>query len=385
VQPDAPSCVLWESPPAEPIAARIAIAGDFLPSGRLAIPPGSSWKEMAASVAPLFRDVDAGIANLEAVLDAGGLAPRSLNGLGDIVSAPRAALDYLAALRLQILGVANNHSLDFGYAGLSRTLGAISARGMARLGAGRTLRDSPDIFAWHHPSANLRVGFWAAAKATHDPSTTCFRGVEPATLSRGLQALKTLRNQGAQFCIALLHAGCLRANFPDPEDVRLEDSLAAAGFDIVAASHSHRISGARLVSSSTRSSFCFYGLGSLVSGYISSPLEAEGLIVVASLTTLGALARLEVRPVWLAPSGWAESPTPEIAHHILTRFESLSRQIADGSFAARFYRDMSKGMFGVYWRDARAAFRESGILGLVHKAGRMRLRHIKRLVRAVVG
>ncbi|HUO33995.1 MAG TPA: CapA family protein [Candidatus Acidoferrum sp.] len=380
----APSRVLWQSSSAEKAVARIAIVGDFLPSGRLALPEGETWQSMARLVTPVFQDADIGIVNLEAVLDAAGLPPRRLNGLGDIVSAPADSLDYLVALRLQIVGAANNHSFDFGSAGVDHTLAAISCRGLSPIGAGRSLRDSPGVFIWNGPE-NLRVGFWVAAKATRDPATRRFAGVEPATLARAMQALRSLRAAGAQFCVGLLHAGFLRTSHPDPEDVRLLDSLAAAGFDVVAASHSHRISGARLVASSCRTSACFYGLGSLVSGYISSSLEAEGLVVVVSITDQGALAQLEVRPVVLSQDGWAVVPSEAEAHAILERFEELSRRIANGSFSSQFYRDVSESMFDVYWRDARATFRESGVSGLLHRARRIRLRHVKRLVRAVVG
>jgi len=152
------SRVLWQSPAGEPIAARIAVAGDFLPAGRLRTPPGHTWQSMAELIAPVFQDVDIGIANLETVLDSSGLEPRLLHGLGDIVSAPSGSLDYLVELRLNILGIANNHSFDFGAAGLTGTLASISARGLRPLGAARTLRDSPDVFLWQGPQ-NLRVGF----------------------------------------------------------------------------------------------------------------------------------------------------------------------------------------------------------------------------------
>ena len=376
---------LWESGPPAPVAARIAIAGDFIPSGRLCLPAGRTWREMASQAAPLFAGTDAGIFNLECVLDSRGLSPRPLNGLGAIVSAPSAALDYPAALGLPFAGVANNHAFDYGPAGAARTLAAVSSRGMIPLGAGRSLRDSPSVHVWENPARNVRVGFWAAARATHDPSAALLRGVEPATPSRARAALHLLRARGAQFCIALLHAGCLRTSYPAPEDASLLDSLAAAGFDVVAASHSHLISGARAAGSHTRPAFCFYGLGSLASGYVASPIEAEGLVVIASLAPSGSLARLEVRPLSLDPSGWAGVPSPEAAVEILARFDGLSRHITDGSFAARFYRDMSQSMFATYWRDVRAAFGTSGIRGLVRKARRARLLHVKRLVRAVVG
>lgn len=339
---------------------------------------------MAQRLAPLLADVDVGIVNLEAVLNADDLTPRSLNGLGDIVAAPASALEYLASLRFRILSLANNHAFDFGPSGVAQTRAALATHRLVPLGVGRTLRQNPEISVWHGPG-NLRVGFWAAARATYDPSTRHVAGVEPAMIARVRQAISALRAQDAHFCIALLHAGCLRTSHPDPEDVRLLDAIAAQGFDLVGASHSHRISGARYIPSLHRPAFCLYGLGSLVSGFISCPLESEGLIAVAELSATGSLLRLDVRPVTLTSSGWGAVPSIDQASSILSRFDSLSRQIEDGSFARAFYRDMSDGMIGLYWRDVRAALRHSGVAGLIRKVGRLRIRHVRRLVRAVAG
>lgn len=116
---------LWESGSRGPVAARIAIAGDFLPSERLTFPEGDSWISMASPLASHFQDVDLLIANLESVLDvreaSPALVPRPLNGLGAINSAPAAALDYLRALAPSaplILSLANNHTYDFGADGI---------------------------------------------------------------------------------------------------------------------------------------------------------------------------------------------------------------------------------------------------------------------------
>jgi hypothetical protein len=256
---------------------------------------------------------------------------------------------------------------------------------MVALGAGRDLCGEPEVTVWQGPEG-VRVGFWAAARATSDPATRHSAGVEPATVARGLAALNHFRRQGAPFCIALLHAGCLRTNYPDPEDVELMDRLAEMGFDIVAASHSHRIGGAKIVQSEDdRQAFCFYGLGSLVSGYVASPAEREGLIVVAALDREGALVQIEVRPVLLGDSGFGEIPSPPMRHAILDRFTRISAAIADGSYERAFYRDMSNGLLRLYVRDAALAFRQFGMRGLARKAARVRMRHMKRLVHAVIG
>jgi poly-gamma-glutamate capsule biosynthesis protein CapA/YwtB (metallophosphatase superfamily) len=372
-------CVLWKSEDSEPIAARVAVAGDFLPAGELELPQPDAWDEAARAVAPQLEDVATTFVNLECAIDTGGLSARQLTGLGQIVSAPRAALDYLRAIRSVAVGFANNHSYDYGSAGVERTQQAFSRRNLALIGAGRSTTSPPEVFVWQGP-AGARVGFWAAARASHDLARGDAAGVEPATLHRAKRALELMKSQGARFSIALLHAGVLRANRPDPADVKLMDSIVSAGFDLVAASHSHRISGAKLLHVGRSSpAFCFYGLGSIVSGYIAAPIEKEGLMVVAGLKSGGGLASLEVRPVSLAASGFGEVPSAEISQVILDRFRLLCAEIANGSSKRLFYEEISQSLVKLYLRDARAAFRESGILGLARKTRRIRMRHLRRL------
>jgi hypothetical protein len=62
----------------------------------------------------------------------------------------------------------------------------------------------------------------------------------------------------------------------------------------------------------------------------------------------------------------------------------LSGQIANGSFARLFYREISPGLLSLYMRDIQRAFREAGVPGLARKARRIRLHHVRRLVRSVL-
>jgi poly-gamma-glutamate capsule biosynthesis protein CapA/YwtB (metallophosphatase superfamily) len=371
--------VLWKSEDNEPIAARVAVAGDFLPAGKLELPQPDAWDEAARALAPQFEDVATTFVNLECAIDTGGLGARQVTGLGQIVSAPPATLNYLQTIRSVTVGFANNHSYDYGPAGVERTRQALSQRNLALIGAGRTTTNPPEVFVWQGPGGT-RVGLWAAAKASHDLARGEATGVEPATLRRAERALELMKSQGARFSIAMLHAGALRTNRLDPADVKLMDSIAAAGFDLVAASHSHRISGSRILGVGRSSpAFCFYGLGSIVSGYIAAPIEREGLIVVAGFKSCGDLASLEIRPVSLAASGFGEVPSAEISQIILNRFQRLSAEVADGSSKRLFYQEISQSLVKLYLRDARAAFRESGILGLARKTARIRMRHLRRL------
>jgi poly-gamma-glutamate capsule biosynthesis protein CapA/YwtB (metallophosphatase superfamily) len=377
--------VLWNSGDSEQIATKIAIAGDFLPAGNLTLPAGAGWREMAQGLAAHFDDVAATFVNLECAVADETLLPRPLVGIGQTVLAYPDSLKYLQSIRAHSAGIANNHSYDFGDEGVKQTREAISNLGMVPLGAGRTARDSPEVFIWQGPN-KLRVGFWAAAKATHDVATAHTPGVESATPKRALEAVQEMKRRGATFCIALLHAGVLRTNRPDPEDVRLMELIANCGFRVVAASHSHRISGyGRIGLAQDTPSFSFYGLGSLVSGYIASPPEREGLIAVAGFNRNGKFIRLEIRPVLLDENGFGTIPDTIMGHRILNRFRELSEEIADGSYEKMFYQDLSPGLFRLYIRDARAAFRHRGVRGLAIKMSRIRLRHVRRLVRKATG
>jgi poly-gamma-glutamate synthesis protein (capsule biosynthesis protein) len=378
------SVTLWRANSYAPVTTRIAIAGDFLPAGNLARLAHCSWRDMAAPIMPHFADVSTTFANLECAVGVEGLSARSLNGIGQIVSTQPEALEYLAAINCHCIGIANNHAYDFGNAGINRTCDAISKRGPIPLGAGRSLKEAPQTFVWHGPG-NLRVGFWAAAKAAHEIATHKLAGVEPATIDRATQAFEAMKQQGANFSVALPHAGCLRTNRPAPEDVSRLRAMTNCGFNVIAASHSHRISGfEKIFRPDGPPAHCFYGLGSIVSGYIASEFEREGLIVVAGFDASGDLAEIAVRPVYLSETGFGEVPSSEIAHIILHRFEALSVEISDGSYRAAFYREMSRGLLSLYLRDARSAFLESGVRGLARKATRLRIHHLKRLMHRVL-
>jgi hypothetical protein len=374
---------LWEDESHPSIVARIAIVGDFIPAGSITLPAGG-WREAAQSLKQYLSDVHCSFANLEAAVNTHDLPARAVTGLGQSVSASSACLDYLRSIRCGPVGIANNHIYDFGAAGVERTRSAIVNSGLLPLGAGSSLRSEPEVFVWNGPN-NVRVGFWTAARASHDLSTPKRPGVEPATAARAAEALKLIRSHDTHCAIALIHAGCLRTNRPDPQDLLLVDAIASVGFTIVAASHSHRIGGAKILHTRTSSrSFCFYGLGSLVSGYANCPLEREGLVVVACLDCRGEVVGLELRPLWLAESGCGTIPAPELGETIIDRFRALSSEIANGSFAQLFYKDQSRGLLKLYLRDARAAFRNAGFRGLASKASRIRVRHVRRLVHKVL-
>jgi poly-gamma-glutamate synthesis protein (capsule biosynthesis protein) len=370
---------LWEKKGAQ-IRFRIALAGDYLPSAGLSLTEECDWRCRAAKLAPYFENVDLAIANLECPVGVGSCAARPKIGLGENFSAPTESLEYLSTLRVKLVGIANNHIYDYGTEGLRRTREGIKNKGLTAIGSGRSLRESPEVFVAQAPFA-ARIGFWAAARNLPEIATKRCAGVEPATTARAKAAIAELRQRGTNLNIAFLHAGIEHTNRPDPDDVEFMDELIALGFDLVAASHSHRVAGYRAATGKDgRPVFCFYGLGSLSSGIKYSALEQEGLILVIGLDEFGEIAQVEVRPLQLSSEGWGIIPDWASAKTILDRFMMLSLEIAEGSYHQRFYEDTGKDLVQRQLRNLRTAYRRGGLLGLAQLLSRLRMRHVNRVL-----
>lgn len=369
---------LWSHQNAVP-AFRIGIAGDFLPANGLIPATGRPWSAMAESVAGHFADLAFSIANLECPLDVADAPPRAKASSSDTFAAPKQAVDYLHALGIGVVGLANNHIFDYETTGVATTRRVIEEKGMAPLGTGRTLQQPPEVHFQSGP-CDTSLAVWAAARRLPENATRESAGTEPATHARAQQALQVMTGQRASCRIALVHAGAEHTNYPDPRDVNFMDSLAAMGFDIVAACHSHRISGYKRIPREGKApAFCFYGLGSLSSGILYSPLEREGIIPVIGLDESGSVVHVEVRPVYLDPPGWGRVPSPAQADLVMNRFLNISAEIQEGNYRDHFYREISKNLFRTQWNDCRAAFRGAGVSGLVSKMKRFRPAHVRQL------
>jgi Bacterial capsule synthesis protein PGA_cap len=371
--------ILWQKENAQTVC-RIGIAGDFLPAPDFGLPDECTWSSISRSVAPYFGDVNISIVNLECPVDVADSKARMKMAMGGTFSAAAEVLNFLSSLKAGIVGIANNHIYDYGEPGLRSTKRALLAQRMTPLGCGRTLLDAPDVFVWEGPE-RTRIGFWAAARGLSENATRKASGVEAATRKRSLAAHAEMKRQGAHLCVALIHAGLEHTNRPDPHDVAFMDSLAELGFDVVAAAHSHRISGHKvLTGTGGQPAFCFYGLGSLLSGVMYTPLEREGMLVVVGLDARGEIAQIEARPIHLEGAGWGTVPDLDRGETISQRFLRCSQEIADGSYQRLFYKDTGNNLFRRQFRDMQVAFRQGGWRGLTRKLRRLRMRHLHRFL-----
>jgi Bacterial capsule synthesis protein PGA_cap len=331
-------------------------------------------------IRPLFQDLEFSVANLECPVGVSGISPKVKASLGATFSADVDALDYLDALRASVVGIANNHLYDYGKAGAERTLQNVRARGgFSVCGFGRSLANPAEVCI-RESASGVRVGIWTAGCNLTDNATRSVVGIEPATRGRAAQALAQMDETKVHCRVAFLHAGAEGTNYPDPEDVQLIDELATLGFDVIAACHSHRISGYKTVQKKNgQLAHCFYGLGSLASGVLYSPFEHEGILAAIALDANGVICQVVARPIYLDARGWGSVPSAQESRVIAERFSAVSAAIEDGRYREAFYRDVSRDLMGMQWRDGRIAFERAGLRGILGKLMRMRFAHFRRL------
>ncbi|MFA7329556.1 MAG: CapA family protein [Candidatus Delongbacteria bacterium] len=217
------------------MSARILICGDIAP------PPATvdalchaPLERLAPGHAELFRSADLVLANLEAPLSPPGSGSRKS---GPVLQLPAEVTAGLRELRIQALGLANNHSMDHGPAGLERTRAALDQAGIRHCGAGATLAEASRPLLLE--AGGRRVGLLAVGAQEFGVARPDRPGMCPLDPVHALPALQGLVRQ-CEFPIVLVHAGNEGHAYPNPWLQAYCRLLVDTGARVVVCQHSHR-------------------------------------------------------------------------------------------------------------------------------------------------
>ncbi len=230
-----------------------------------------------ADVAPWLRQADLALGNLEAVLAPAGAPPRqSADGQRIILEAPPQAASWLRDAGFDVLGLANNHSLDFGAPGLAATAERLQAVGIATVGAGQGEAAEAAVI---REVRGVRLAL-LAFNAVPDP--------DPAATGDGWQAapwdearavaLVQAAQQQAGAVIVALHWGVEYAAQPAPWQRQAAATLAAAGADLIVGHHPHVAQTWQIFAEDQ--ALAAYSLGNLLFDH-SGPESSQGLALHA--------------------------------------------------------------------------------------------------------
>lgn len=206
-------------------------------------------------VAPIIKDADLAVGNLETVASDVGLKPGFLPSF-EMRGAPE-ALNYIKDAGFTLLGVANNHAMQHGEEAFHDSVQNLKERGFGVLGLdeipGRTkpYRFTKEGVEHVFFAVSLRPEEW------HE-------GNVPYSLRNDFQSLvkevEELKADCQGFLICSIHWGLELLDYPGPREVELGRALIDAGVDVVLGHHSHLLWPVERYSDG----LIFYSLGNFV-------------------------------------------------------------------------------------------------------------------------
>ena len=140
-----------------------------------------------------------------------------------------------------VLGLANNHIMDYGPQGLQETLKELRARGLAHAGAGQTLAEAcrPAIVE----AQGLKLAVVCAADPRYEPASDGAAGTCPAEPALLQEILRSLRGTCSAVVVSV-HMGLEYVPYPTPRMGGLAELCLSEGAALVIFHHSHCLSGA---------------------------------------------------------------------------------------------------------------------------------------------
>ncbi|MBR6601760.1 MAG: CapA family protein [Bacteroidaceae bacterium] len=204
--------------------------------------------------------------------------------------------EYLYALKdagFDILGTANNHSLDRRQRGLERTLRLADSIGLATLGTYRDSTDRRQRYPLMVEKNGLRIALLCATYGTNGIATTppnIVNSLDRMQLSTDIRRTRALCPDAI---IAFVHWGNEYQQHPNSEQRSLARWLIGEGVDHIIGSHPHMIQPIELLPSTEHPTHhaIVYSLGNYVSN-MSIPHSDVGLTVQLTLEKIAGTTRL---------------------------------------------------------------------------------------------
>lgn len=225
----------------EPRAVTIAAVGDLMLARTVGERIQSDPSLPLGAVAPVLKGADIAVGNLECAVATGGVPAAK----GFTFRAPPAAAAALVSAGIDVVSLANNHSLDYGVGALGETVANLDANSILHAGAGA------DDAAAHAPAViernGLRIAFLAYADVPVEWRGFDTRSWIAGPDSPGLAWLDIPRmraeiasaKRSADVVVVLLHFGIEDQRMPSPLQVEEARAAVDAGASLVIGSHPH--------------------------------------------------------------------------------------------------------------------------------------------------
>ncbi|MDA8429770.1 MAG: CapA family protein [Geobacteraceae bacterium] len=292
--------------------------GDVMLAGRWAASIKSQGFDLPfSSVAGQLSQADITIANLESPIASGG------NEFTGKKFRFRADPEVAAALKksgINLVNLANNHTMDFGPEALSETLYHLNQAGVAWIGAGENLAEARQMALY--TIKNKKIAFLGYSLT--QPSAFYAGRNRPGT-APGFEKFIiediTRARQHADYVIVSFHWGTEGSSEIQPYQRTIAHKAIEAGADVIIGHHPHVLRGIERY----KTGIVFYSLGNFVFASKGTSADA-GLIVRLRLSDAQREAELLPLDICHRRVGFQPQPlTGERASCVIERLNRLSK------------------------------------------------------------
>jgi poly-gamma-glutamate capsule biosynthesis protein CapA/YwtB (metallophosphatase superfamily) len=217
------------------------------------------FKPVFATAAPLFKDVDVAVANLETTLPGKNYSGYPAFG------APDSLIDAVTGAGINLLIMANNHCLDKGRDTLVRTLQVLDEKKVPHLGVYGSQKEYAENRIFLLKKNGLAVALLNYTYGTNGRSTP--KGVVVNRISEAQVGtdIARAREMKVDAVIVFYHFGTEYLNKPDRFQLRMVQHALASGADIVLGGHPHHVQPYELLDVQGKPHLVAYSVGNFVS------------------------------------------------------------------------------------------------------------------------
>jgi len=186
-------------------------------------------------ILPLFQEADNVVVNLECALTE---KETRIRKHGPNVKSPVETAEVMKKAGITACGLANNHSFDFGYAGLKDSFSALDAAGIDRFGAGHN--EAEACAPYYFEAGGKRIAVVAVGEHEYTYAMCDLPGAAPFDPFDTLVRIRDAKRQ-ADYLVVMYHGGKEQCEYPSPRLRKACHAFCDLGADLVLCQHSHII------------------------------------------------------------------------------------------------------------------------------------------------
>lgn len=316
-------------PPMQPVAesgnagepsVHLTFVGDTIMTGHVeTLLKEKGFDFPYAYVKQLFTQDDLTIANLETPVTKRGV-PASNKEF--VYKSPPEAVPAMKASGIDLVNLANNHSMDQGEEGLLDTFQALDQSDIPYIGAGQdATRAYAPVFV---ERSGIKMAFLGFSRVVPEVSWYAGKNKPGIAVSYdpklAVEAIRTAKNQ-ADLVIVVAHWGKERQDLPVDHQKELARAYIDAGADLIIGGHPHVLQGFE----SYKNKWIAYSLGNFIFTRASEPKTWETMVLQANCTKAGE-CKLNMLPHH-AELGQAVPMNEQDGAKLRERIESISTDV----------------------------------------------------------